>query len=337
MNTPRKYTTYLLGAGASANALPIVSNMHKRMLNFLKIMEAKLTHKHLEWKPLYEMVDMSKKYGTPDTYAKILKFQNDSRYEEFKSFISLFMLFEQIGFKREELSYSFKEEELDAIAENLDYRYAQFIASIFDKVDPRTLTQTQVRIITWNYDIQFEILLNSILKSGHAEVMNSTGWRINDALEAEDTSLGLITRINGCCDFSTEKNVKDFVYRNMSLGEFSECFEDIIFSSRTEKKNYLSFAWENEGNSNSSLSRIRAYEILKRTRSLIVIGYSFPNFNRNVDIAMLRDFEGRIYIQGGSSTHQIESRMKTCLNTRQKVIEAIAYTDQFYIPNEILA
>src|SRR5690606_32094748 len=52
----------------------------------------------------------------------------------------------------------------------------------------------------------------------------------------------------------------------------------------------LNFAWERNEIQKHAISL--AKHILENTDELIIIGYSFPNFNRSVDIDVLYDFHG---------------------------------------------
>ncbi|MFN0031882.1 MAG: hypothetical protein ACKVOR_06965 [Flavobacteriales bacterium] len=339
MSSEKIYTTYLLGAGASANALPMVIDMHDRMTQFLAVMRAKVGDQH-GWDPLFDMIKYSREYGTPDTYAKILKLMGDRKYERFKDLISLFMLFEQMPFDWDEFNKfpSIDKELLGKSLRTLDYRYAQFIASVFDTVHLSSLDNSKIRIITWNYDIQFEMLLSTILKLKHPEVMKLTAWKIEHAEQAMDTTKGFITRVNGCCDFALDKENKDYLFKpSMSLDEFSKFFERVIFSGRTSYFNHLHFAWENDESSLPYWSRLRANQILSKTHQLVIIGYSFPNYNRLVDKGIISGFQGKVHLQGNGNLDQIEERLKSIVHSTSKGrIKQVNYSDQFFIPDDIL-
>ena len=101
--------TYLIGAGASANALPVVGDMKNRMkafLNFLEyyedanqIFDGLTTKKDEIIKSFDEILSESFKHATPDTYAKKLflkdSIESNKNLEKLKFFLSLYFLFEQ--------------------------------------------------------------------------------------------------------------------------------------------------------------------------------------------------------------------------------------------------
>jgi hypothetical protein len=50
----------------------------------------------------------------------------------------------------------------------------------------------------------------------------------------------------------------------------------------------IQFAWDE--NENTKKSRLKAIEIMNATQILVVVGYSFPTFNRKMDKELLKDY-----------------------------------------------
>lgn len=182
------YVTYLLGAGASANALPLIGNMAERMDAFNKWMKWRC-----EREPFYKanhelfhvFVKNVQEYGTPDTYAKMLLFEGKhDYYEKFKDYLSAYLIFEQMAIidplnvnefyrtiqKTEDRDDRIKM--LQNIQKRFDSRYAQFLASIFDRITEKSISESKVRIITWNYDLQFAILMSQPLRLSFDETLD---------------------------------------------------------------------------------------------------------------------------------------------------------------------
>lgn len=326
----KEVVTYFLGAGASANALPVVGNMHERMIFFYVTMR----NAKDVWGPsdipqfehILQLINSSKQYGTPDTYAKILRFRNSPDYTTFKNFIALFILFEQTEFSEEDCREN-KIEKYDypSVASTFDPRYAQLIASVYDKLDESVFTEPKFNVISWNYDIQFEIMFGQILQLDHSRIM-----RYANGIDAPN-EYSLITRLNGYCDFIN--SFGQYEYNSYDIKGFALLFQEVLFKPRTKWKGQFHFAWDQDENSFVAEHRKRAQKILSETTKLIVIGYSFPNFNRIVDKEMFRFFEGRTWLQGKDNVEEIANRLKECtVASSPENVTIVPYNDQFFVP-----
>lgn len=157
--------TYLLGAGASANVIPTVNKIefenkvyshglaHEIHMCAIKLKEIAEVLKHestvhtllerckrftadLDW-----LSAKASEYGSVDTYAKKLFFQNEtSELERLKRALSVFLALIQ-------------EEK------GTDYRYSSFLSKILQKGNFGAEFPPQVKILSWNYDVQFELSL----------------------------------------------------------------------------------------------------------------------------------------------------------------------------------
>jgi argonaute-like protein implicated in RNA metabolism and viral defense len=154
--------TYLLGAGASCNALPLVNNFkdrldsfHTRLVDNLRPHIQPSSEKEArelfpfggkKGKDLQESIlwlkDIADKHASIDTYAKKLFIRNDNEalieLKKLKATLSCYFLLEQS-------------------LEMTDKRYDNFLASILTRKElgiPKL--PKDVNIITWNYDTQLE-------------------------------------------------------------------------------------------------------------------------------------------------------------------------------------
>jgi len=105
----------------------------------------------------------------------------------------------------------------------------------------------------------------------------------------------------------------------------------------------ICFAWEGLtlrlariANSPPSFSYLQG---LAEVSIIVVIGYSFPYFNREIDQLIFGRFSNklrRVYIQYPEGVHvSIEERLKTLLPLgSEDLIVRISGTDLFYIPDE---
>lgn len=350
-----KKITYLLGAGASANAIPVVAGLKERFKLFLEII--KNTRNDISVETLNEFKEICLKFDShysPDTYAKKLFLQNpnihtNSEYHKFKDYLTTYLLFEQLSktnFDIEKLFIHIEKngeyindnrQHFNRINLDLDYRYDAFWATILRNDGTGVKIPDEINIISWNYDIQVE-----------KSYMNFTGLTFDDTVEKlnivglkqeipeNDLQFSKLIKLNGSAVIFKNERFDDlFDFQNHKLDESAF---DIIYDSlkqrRTEIKNCLRFAWEND--TIKTQARERARNIIRNSDIIIVIGYSFPYFNREVDQYILQDVStemGRqsVYLQLLEKDYKdVIFRLRSVRNG----IEPIPFlqTDQFYIP-----
>jgi len=137
--------TYLLGAGASAQCLPVVSNMAEDINQTKTSLKSDINSclKHDKINPFYTEIikelnwlrDICNTHFSVDTYAKKLHLsRNTTEYNRLKNVLSLYFSLKQ------RLTLP-------------DKRYDNFWASILDSIDS---LPKNMRIVSWNYDYQLE-------------------------------------------------------------------------------------------------------------------------------------------------------------------------------------
>ncbi|MFZ1515850.1 MAG: hypothetical protein WAT21_10645 [Saprospiraceae bacterium] len=156
------YTTYILGAGASANAIPPVNRMNIRIKELYELLKCSSRNNNFnEFKGccfddfesflinFSSLIETLGNHFSVDTYAKKLYLTNDPQYKTIKELINLFILFEQLNIDELEKHFSvdyknivnerdrfLSSDEIEICQyfenKNLDQRYDVFLASIFD-------------------------------------------------------------------------------------------------------------------------------------------------------------------------------------------------------------
>ncbi|MBI5916429.1 MAG: hypothetical protein HY842_13715 [Bacteroidetes bacterium] len=109
-----------------------------------------------------------------------------------------------------------------------------------------------------------------------------------------------------------------------------------------ELDHYLNFAWELDRNEVAQKAVSAAKEIMKNTDVLVIIGYSFPNFNKRIDRNILEDFatntsrKYKVYYQ--THPNEIEALCKNFHWLMEGKVNAEPITDlkQFFIPPEFV-
>ena len=333
---------YLLGAGASANALPIVSNFPDRietLSNYLsgrvseigdeetveKVTSSLSRKNHLLniISGLRALSEQSRKSASIDTLAKKLYLKgNVEKLDSLKLLLSVFLHLEQIL--------------------NLpDYRYDAFLASIlsgeFRKFPPN------LRILSWNYDMQFEFAYSEYTESyeisTNQNMMNIVHKNAHETVNPNNFG---IFKINGTASLY-QASFRNQIFLSNQIGNRlnSDILREVVDAyatciTRNDVRPLLSFAWESES------AHTNALEMAKIAASnpdvLVIIGYSFPLFNRAIDKMLCDQMPGlrKVYIQAPeSNANGIKERFLS-LRPNPHAIEVVIRTDtsQFLIPYE---
>ena len=341
--------TYLLGAGASANALPVVKNFPDALNNIKSrissiLYEMNRGKKYREdQKKIYEIAgrDLQELYegcvnhASVDTYAKMLFLTNrNKRYRKTKCEIILFF----------ELYRYFNK--------TFDKRYDAFLASILSKTAPRF--PSNIKVISWNYDYEFEkaYLKYSSNSRNIEDVYNELNvlHKNNNVLLKELNNFGIL-KINGVAGVaSDDRNVKlGFNNTNLYVEENENDFERLfpivekyynIAYSLSEYSNYdpvISFAWDDDLGTLKMRDEVK--DILTDTKILVIIGYSFPYFNREMDRYIMQCLKSKggskVYIQNIDADNVIENIRGLKSNWSGIEFNTIKNVEQFFMPHEL--
>lgn len=343
---------YLFGAGASfgkrdendkdeiLEGLPIVSEFPVQIDRLIeKIRNQKFSlpknqqGKDEEVKQLIEelswLKESSENHQTIDTYAKKLRVSEGGitiEYLRLKAAISAFLTLFQLLNKP-------------------DSRYDAFFANILGNSYYKL--PDDVSILSWNYDCQFEIAHAAYSKR---QSLNSIWDDLNisgkTTKSSNDNNIPFsITKLNGTAlmyeDNHFNSTFFDAFFNRQGTSEISYISTAYINSlNSVNVKNALSFAWEG-----SEFEFEQKYlSKLPDTEILVIIGYSFPYFNREVDRQIIRNMPNlkKVYIQDPYA-EEVKESFEAALSEDQlgKVengqikIELKKNTKQFVIPNEM--
>ncbi|MBS4027702.1 MAG: SIR2 family protein [Ignavibacteriales bacterium] len=342
---PEPNITYLLGAGASYNALPVSQNMQSKIKEFICWIEQfevdntpfspqdsiLITKREAQLKFVKDLNWLSSNidpFKPIDQFASKLYEKNERDFQKLKATLSCYFLLEQARNDRK----------------NIDERYRYFFAefrnnNMLDKLPHR------VKIISWNYDLQFEKALlefypgkDIVFAQNHLQVISSTSS--NEPKPKEFS----IVKLNGTAGLHTYRDNRDKLlgFQNIVIKDntdtelIEEClriYALYLYSGLLVP--YLNFAFEK----NNELTK-RAFEfalqIAKQTDELIVIGYSFPDDNREVDKNLLKSMTNlsKIYIQ--NPDYAIETKIQSILETsKTEMYEYIQCLDSFFIQEDL--
>lgn len=249
-----------------------------------------------------------------------------------------------------------------------DKRYDSFIATIAEKKEDR-LNLKNVKILSWNYDVQIELSLKRYstkkimeLKEDFQIFPNQNSYNLDSGDLINENMFGVI-KLNGnaiweSTIYSGEK-YKTTLF-DKTFEKYPEFLADLIseydslFPNNELKLDdslkYFNFAWETDNNFPDKYpgylkNHTEAEKIASGTQILVVIGYSFPVFNREIDNKLFNSMTKlkKIYIQD-KTPERIQSTMKNAFRIFQppfhqqnpeKVFQLEYNINQFVIPYEL--
>lgn len=339
----RKKITYLLGAGASFNAVPI---WHQQG-NTMEALGCTLKSYYEDFDsllPIFKNMEhygiKAREFGTIDIYARKLFLNNEVKeLNNLKLALSLYLeIWENFQRIREFVIDSLHNANI--IDENMNYeaidkRYFSLLSVVTRQNNNRTgvMLDENVNFITWNYDLQLESAFESFFmnKFNSLREFDKNFKFLNDG----DLSKNRVIHLNGMRGCIEDNgNFEDIIERKELRNELRGYLIELnkIYRTWNSNKNMLNsinYAWENKD------ERIKAAcNLLQESDVLVIIGYSFPSFNKEIDYKMLESFKGagkRIYYQDVNAD---ESRLGFFKSLSSGQLSNIKNCSQFLLPNE---
>jgi hypothetical protein len=338
-----KHITYLFGAGASVNAIPIVKGLvtsMKEELNdlinpviFSPVLE--MNSNPFITKELFDnfisdytwVVNSSEKHQSIDTFAKKLFIQGE--FEDLKKLKTIMSIY-----------FIIIQSKKDA-----DKRYDGFFASILQ--ESHLVFPDHLKILSWNYDYQFEKAYSEYSRDSR---INSCRSSLN-ILSKNSTKSSFhnnkfgILKLNATASFivDTEKKSTFNYFEDVSVKYNSSLISNLlanyaslhhISTIKNKLVPSLSFAWEDYNYGKHIVEK--AIEFAKQTEILVIIGYSFPFFNRLVDRDIINSMSNlkKIYFQAPDAELLKERFLAIRDNIKDENLILRKDIEQFAFPNE---
>ena len=342
---------YYIGAGASygkrtiddsglqiiEEGLPVVSEIDKELIsfrNYLAGIEVKRDECYV-FKNLYSttgesvipvkaeilqdldnLIQNAKDHATIDTYARKLFLTRRRRdFEKLKCLLCAFFIWEQLTHK-------------------LDQRYDTFLANVLSMQN--LYLPPHISVISWNYDSQFELAYRYYTKNGTLAIYDKNKDGIWDKLK----DFGRIFKVNGSATFSNINDLLNIIDDStipqgiQLLMFYGDALADTS-QLGVQFKSHVSFAWEESENNANMLASIT--DSVAGAETVVVIGYSFPFFNRDTDRFIFSKMEKlkKVYIQD-PNPEAVEPSLKAVLSEGTNIkIEYQKDCSQFYLPREL--
>lgn len=338
-------TIYYLGAGASygvreegkiVEGIPVVKEIPTEFDAFREfIANAEIPEGEIIFQDIYRtghddvenarrymlhdidsLINGIKEHATIDTYARKLYLTKQEReFERLKTALCAFFVWEQLEHKP-------------------DGRYDTFLANVLDE---KTLNiPKDISIVSWNYDSQMELAFRS--------------YRLNTGLALFEKNIvgqwplltgdGRVIKVNGSATFADTNMVsliRDYEKTSEAV-QLIQIYGNTMADTREmgfQFKTHLTFAWENSAN-NDNLKKTLS-QTTDDTEIVVVIGYSFPFFNRVTDRAIFSGMPNlkKVYVQDINADAVIQAIHAVLPSDRKIDIEPIRNCEQFYLPVEL--
>lgn len=340
--------TYIFGAGASLNSIPLAAKLSDDINEFGKTIadyrkssaifpdieingdsfsQVEILNEIIAL--IKKIIDESSEYASIDAYAKVLSVREDySDITDLKNILICYFTWRQLvmGFEK---------------------RYGHFASKIIDSIDDQSnsfIIPNTVRFLSWNYDVQFEVSLLRLIKnaSKYAIVRDRAGilpcmdysniYNHYAFIKLNGTALAYNSKINDFYIFPYPR-----VESIISNPIYSSILTFCILRNNIEASSKLKFAWENRDITEEIYKSSGIYKALLRTNELISVGYSFPDFNRNIDKLIITNMIElrRIIIQAESleSAQKIKSQVLKILSFHINKVEIVIHVNpnEFYL------
>lgn len=340
--------TYLLGAGASYGAVPIwrrqaesMIEVAREMLNLIRNSQKEFsrneeTRKQFSFlESLFKELDFfgikALDFGSIDIYAKRLYLLKD--YESLNSLkksVSIYFDLWESGFLNCSNKRNDKEERF---YKKIDQRYLSLLSVLLQPGETLPKLNPNVSFLSWNYDLQLEKSFETFLPQKEKSLRDILEKFEEESILHLNGYRGILN--NGGNDIEIVDKDK-FTSIKSYLIELGEKREEL----ERKKNSFLSsikYAWEMDSNSLEKAKRI-----MNKTDILVIIGYSFPAFNRAIDQALINEFEKgsgykRVIYQDPYANDDIIRSLFRNENRDGYVKLEKENTNQFYVPHEFLS
>ncbi len=342
--------TYLLGAGASFEKLPLVNNFSDRLSDFCTLLNkiefydttihginiGKGEGRQVLTDDINWLLEAISNHISVDTLARKLYLKGeDVKLKKLKGILDVFFFIEQI-------------------LKGYDKRYDNFFATILGLNNGEIELPKEINMVSWNYDFQIELSLASYLDITKISILEDYLQIMpRKKIVSHDPSKFSIYKLNGTAGGITfeQKKFRRFDFNPLEITTtiteekkvilFEDMLKHYLYSTMysnpdVNRTSSILFSWEKDPIPIEV--RENCAKALAETKYLVIIGYSFPTFNRDSDKFLFNHMRNlkTIYIQSPKDTiDSVVVRLKSLLGFHEDIeIEPIDSVDEFYIPFE---
>lgn len=302
------HITYLFGAGASYKSMPVVAELTSDIVHWATSSvrttpvwadsERKQARTfsptdqgRARWMKLHDQVQEVAKsitqFDTIDTLARFYWLQ--SKHEELyrlKKVVDAYFAIRHFAPElRISLSRTIGANSTAYPKGDYDSRYDSFFAAILENGGEMN---SNVSLATYNYDLEVEQSLAKFTESSLS------------------SCVGSVYHING----------------HASIEAVGTTYDDVVHHIEIQGGRSIKYAWEPLANGDSRVEEVR--RLFENTTHLVVVGYSFPVFNCEIDrVILYAPNLKKIYIQDlPTALKGVKNRVKALLGERSNFIPA---------------
>jgi hypothetical protein len=363
-SSQNQYVVYLMGAGASYQAIPTYIDFSDSLMSFIQVlktigqmasakqtlMETEGNNYHFQkvkielpedyFDTLGEFIKIAqecKYYGTPDTYAASLNNNsstNKSKLILLKKLISGFLYL---------LHFEVDEEYFKSLPTII-----HMFRSIYHKNEIHSTTESQS--YGNQLDRRYISLWASVIAKDKSEIqkLRFITWNydiqiarslykfLKNIKQVDAYIKSNVIQLNGNCNlvgrsYNQERFLKDNILQEII---------DYMFSKKSKSILQLKFSWEK-----SEVTKAAAHW-MKGAKAVATIGYSFPDYNRQYDVQLFpENYNTKTYIQDYNpqnvlkklstiSDHFHPDQNLSLNSSLTSNYELVDYTGQFILPAE---
>lgn len=296
---------YYLGAGASFGTLPLMAGMKSALENYL----GKLSNPEYTGivpddvtdelrSNVISILEKLPEYRTIDTYIKELT-DDPGTYTRVKNtLIAAFYFWEYTG--------------------KANAKYQSLIANyIHKRVNDAPVLKRPLHIVSWNYDNEVERSIGKYFAyADFGLIYEGLLYSHHIGAGEKDKALVHLYKLNGSASFVNEAKIfGPSFYEELTIDKATQ--KSIGLYQNLKMKAYqgfMRFSWDEYPEKKQLIRNVK--NILERCDHLIIIGYSFPSFNTDVDSELLKSLNqsARITIQCAEHNLQVKSKLTRMLN-----------------------
>ena len=347
-DTTNAKVTYLLGAGTSYGAVPIWGKQAESMIEVAREMLVRTSNSQREFsikeetRKQFEFLESIFKeleffgikaleFGSIDIYARRLYLLKDyTSLNSLKKSVSIYFDLWESGFLDCSNKRNDKEEKN---YKKIDQRYLSLLSVLLQPGDTFPKLNSNVSFLSWNYDLQLEKAYETFLPQKEKSLKDILEKLEGDSVLHLNGYRGILRNENTDSEIVEKEKFTSIKSYLVELGKKHKELE----RTRDSFLSSIKYAWEMESDSLE-----KAKKIMKKTNILVIIGYSFPAFNRAIDQALIKEFESgtvykRVIYQDPNANWDIINSLFRDGSKKGYVKLEKENTGQFYIPHEFLS
>lgn len=356
----QKELTYILGAGASYQSIPVVKSFPSRFNAFANYLLSTSNDVHVivdgnkteifknAYSVVFKIYESFRVHQSFDTYFK--KLYHTGQTDEIrlaKKALNLYFIWEHLSIEAKEPqtkyeSYFWKQAMVDK-------RYDALIAGLLKPKSGKSEPYCPINFITWNYDMNlFMSLKNYFLpKESFGDFFKNINtrenkWQIEDKVSVINMNgYFYCSNLSFLADLTTLKTNKIEIHEVLYKKLEGNYFSPQVIDTDSE---LIKFAWESS--SETILGKlacvVEAKQKILSSENIVIIGYTFPLYNRLIDLEYLNgpDLKNKtLYIQDPNAT-EIAKSIVTDFNINvnhhpRTYLKEVMNCDSFFIPSGI--